>query len=66
MKPRRSDGEAARRPDRSGDGRPFQAPTRRAFVAMLGATAAALALRDRVRPEVIRDPSSGRPIWIGH
>ena len=50
----------------------WRPPTRRAFVAMLGAAAAALATRatasrpggaDGERPER-RDP--GKPIWIGH
>lgn len=45
---------------------PFRAPTRRAFVAMLGASAAALALRDRVPRPVICYPGTDRPVWVGH
>lgn len=42
-------------------------PSRRTFVAMLGAAAAAVMLRDRVSGrEVIRNPATGKPIWIGH
>jgi hypothetical protein len=39
----------------------WRPPTRRAFVAMLGAAAAALALRDRAKPEAPKPA-----IWIGH
>ncbi len=40
----------------------WRAPTRRAFVAMIGAAAAALALRaERRTPE-----RSSKPLWIGH
>jgi hypothetical protein len=47
--------------------RRFRPPTRRAFVAMLGAAAAAVALRDRISGrDVIRNPVTGKPIWIGH
>lgn len=53
--------------DRRGDhGRRFAPPTRRAFVAMLGATAAALVLRDRKPATVVRHPETGKPIWVGH
>jgi hypothetical protein len=47
--------------------RRFHPPSRRTFVAMLGAAVAAVALRDRItgRP-VIRNPATGKPIWIGH
>jgi hypothetical protein len=45
---------------------PFRTPTRRAFVAMLGAAAAAIARRDRTPATVICDPATGRPVWIGH
>jgi hypothetical protein len=42
-------------------------PTRRTFVALLGGAAAALIVRDRLsHREVIRNPVTGRPIWIGH
>ena len=43
-------------------------PSRRTFVAMLGAAAASVALRDRSSGEedVIRNPATGKPIWIGH
>lgn len=37
-------------------------PTRRLFMAMLGAAAAALAIREQVKPD--RDPRL--PRWIGH
>jgi hypothetical protein len=45
----------------------FRPPSRRTFVAMLGAAVATIALRDRLtgRP-VVRNPETGRPIWIGH
>jgi hypothetical protein len=34
---------------------------------MLGAAAAAVVLRDRISGHrVIRNPKTGRPIWIGH
>lgn len=47
--------------------RRFRPPSRRMFVAMLGAAVAAVALRDRItgRP-VLRNPETGKPIWIGH
>jgi hypothetical protein len=47
-------------------------PTRRAFVAMLGAVAAAVGLRDHAHPVVIDEddlpprPSNGTTRWIGH
>jgi hypothetical protein len=50
------------------DKKVWRAPTRRAFVAMLGAAAASLALRD-ARPSsdaTLRSPSTGKPRWIGH
>jgi len=40
------------------DHQTWRPPTRRMFVQMIGAAAAALALRDRVEKP--------RPIWIGH
>jgi hypothetical protein len=40
----------------------WRPPTRRVFVQMLGAAAAALALRDR-REQV---EQRSKPIWIGH
>lgn len=45
----------------------FRPPSRRTFVAMLGAAVTSVALRDRLtgRP-VIRNPATGKPIWIGH
>jgi len=45
----------------------FRPPSRRTFVAMLGAAVTTFALRDRItgRP-VIRNPETGKPIWIGH
>lgn len=49
------------------EGARFRPPSRRTFVAMLGAAAAAVMLRDRVSGrEVIRNPATGKPIWIGH
>lgn len=47
------------------NGAPLGRPTRRLFVAMLGAAAAAVVLRDRA-PVIVRDPDSGRAIWVGH
>lgn len=47
----------------------WRPPTRRAFVAMLGAAAAAVALRPRARRmrEAERpEPGEAKPIWIGH
>ncbi|HWO18530.1 MAG TPA: hypothetical protein VNO30_07125 [Kofleriaceae bacterium] len=47
--------------------RRFRPPSRRTFVAMLGAAAATVALRDRLTGrDVIRNPVTGKPIWIGH
>jgi hypothetical protein len=52
---------------------PWRAPTRRAFVAMLGAAAAALAIDHRVRKlgtpsddDRPRSTWSGTTRWIGH
>jgi len=67
-----------RNPERRSDDRntpqsPWRAPTRRAFVAMLGAAAAALAAPDRARlllgPAASADDPPHRPtktLWIGH
>jgi hypothetical protein len=47
----------------------WRPPTRRAFVAMLGAAAASLALREQRRPdddEPPRSPWTGTTRWIGH
>jgi hypothetical protein len=47
----------------------WRRPTRRAFVAMIGAAAAILALRDRHRPAKDDPPRStwtGTTRWIGH
>jgi hypothetical protein len=45
----------------------FRPPSRRTFVAMLGAAATAVVLRDRLTGrDVIRNPATGKPIWIGH
>jgi hypothetical protein len=54
--------EAAREPAAR-----FRPPSRRTFVAMLGAAATSVVLRDRLtgRP-VIRNPDTGKPICIGH
>ena len=47
--------------------RRFRPPSRRTFVAMLGAAVASVALRDRLTGrDVIRNPATGKPIWIGH
>jgi len=45
---------------------PWQPPTRRMFVAMLGAAAAALALRDSKPVEPSRSTWAGKTRWIGH
>lgn len=46
--------------------KPFR-PTRRTFVALLGAAAASLVVRDQLSGQrVIRNPRTGVPIWIGH
>ena len=48
---------------------PWTRPTRRAFVAMLGAAAAALAVRVRPggpAPEQAQRPWTGKTRWIGH
>jgi len=60
---RRLDREDA--PDRPATWRP---PTRRVFVAMLGAAAAALALREQppVETERPRSTWAGKTRWIGH
>ena len=46
----------------------WRPPTRRAFVAMLGAAAAALALRERapVKVDPLRSTWNGKPRWPGH
>ena len=44
----------------------WRAPTRRAFVAMLGAAAAALVVRETKPVEPARQPWKGRTRWIGH
>ena len=56
-----------------GAGGPWRPPTRRTFVAMIGAAAAALAVRDRglpdrPPPDDDRPPSrwTGTTRWIGH
>jgi hypothetical protein len=49
------------------EARRFRPPSRRTFVAMLASAAAAVALRDRISGrEVVRNPVTGKPIWIGH
>jgi len=48
---------------------PWSRPTRRAFVAMLGAAVAALAVRARPDgpvPEPPQRPWAGKTRWIGH
>ena len=45
----------------------WRAPTRRAFVAMLGAAAASLALRDPTpKADPPRSTWTGKTRWIGH
>jgi hypothetical protein len=62
----RTDNETDNEADEAQSAR-FRPPSRRTFVAMLGAAAAALALRDRLTGrEVLRNPVTGKPIWIGH
>lgn len=69
----RGDGGASGPDGERGDGgergtavRRFR-PSRRTFVAMLGAAAASVVLRDRLSGQrVIRNPATGKPIWIGH
>jgi hypothetical protein len=61
------DGERGERGERGAAGRRFRPPSRRTFVAMLGAAAASVVLRDRLSGQrVIRNPATGKPIWIGH
>jgi hypothetical protein len=60
-----TDPDDTARPDRA----PWRLPTRRAFVALLGAATAAVAVRDRgVAPadEPPRSPWNGTTRWIGH
>ena len=46
---------------------PWRPPTRRAFIAMLGAAAASVALRDkRPKDDPPRSTWSGTTRWIGH
>lgn len=60
-------------PTRNATKSPWPPPTRRAFVAMLGAAAASLAVRDHASPKH-REPDEDRPRssftgttrWIGH
>jgi hypothetical protein len=59
--------------DRSTGGSPWRAPTRRAFVAMISAAAAALAAPNRARlllgPAASGDEPprhSTKTLWIGH
>lgn len=45
----------------------WRPPTRRAFVAMLGAAAASVALREKAKPaDPPRSPWTGTTRWIGH
>jgi hypothetical protein len=44
----------------------WRPPTRRAFVAMLGAAAAAIALRDKPKADPPRSTWAGSTRWIGH
>jgi hypothetical protein len=57
--------------NRNAPASPWRPPTRRAFVAMLGAAAAALAVRPALAPELDGgEPSvrrrASKTIWIGH
>jgi hypothetical protein len=64
--------------DRNATKSPWRPPTRRAFVTMLGAAAATLAVRDRARLRTESDPAdtadadrprstwTGTTRWIGH
>jgi hypothetical protein len=53
--------------DTGDDKKVWRPPTRRAFVAMLGAAAAALALRDQApKADPLRTTSKGTMRWIGH
>lgn len=45
---------------------PWRAPTRRSFVAMLGAAAAALVVKDRAPTVDLRKTPQGKTRWIGH
>lgn len=45
---------------------PWRAPTRRSFVAMLGAAAAALVVKDRSPTVDPRKTAQGKTRWIGH
>ncbi|HUS30112.1 MAG TPA: twin-arginine translocation signal domain-containing protein [Kofleriaceae bacterium] len=46
----------------------WRPPTRRAFIAMIGAAGAALALREKRRRagDPPRSPQTGKTLWIGH
>ena len=44
----------------------WRPPTRRAFVAMLGAAAAAIALREKPKADPPRSTWAGSTRWIGH
>jgi hypothetical protein len=52
-----------RRPD---EPRAWRPPTRRAFVAMISAAAAALAIGKREEAIAEAEPPRTRPRWIGH
>ena len=47
-------------------GSTWRPPTRRTFVAMLGAAAAAFAIREQAGPVEPERPHTARPRWIGH
>lgn len=58
-------------PSRGPAVRVWRTPTRRAFVAMIGAAAAALAVRERASAPVVSDDAAprrwtGTTRWIGH
>ena len=56
-------------PELRGRRAPWSPPTRRAFMAMLGAAATALAVRARPGtpdPEPPRRTWTGKTLWIGH
>jgi hypothetical protein len=63
----KSDDKAARVPGAGAREKVWRPPTRRAFVAMLGAAAAALALREQqAKDDPPRSPRTGTTRWIGH
>ena len=63
----KTDEEAGRTASKTDDKKVWRPPTRRAFVAMLGAAAAALALREQqAKDDPPRSTQTGPTRWIGH